>query len=120
MSEKLKQAGLPWPLTPGSCWVCCVRSNVINILQCMHAASSAAPSPHPSAFFPLPERNVPGPPLQALTAPSGVASAITCEVYKKYVLVSLLHAGTVAPLPKFASHRVRQVRRVEASAPALQ
>ncbi|KAF6258354.1 hypothetical protein COO60DRAFT_1701346 [Scenedesmus sp. NREL 46B-D3] len=47
--------------------------------------------------------------LQGLTAPSMVCSAITAAIYKKYVLVSLVHTGAVAPLPKFTSHKVRQL-----------
>eukprot|EP00879_Flechtneria_rotunda_P031253 GHRR01034123.1.p1 GENE.GHRR01034123.1~~GHRR01034123.1.p1 ORF type:complete len:356 (+),score=97.80 GHRR01034123.1:145-1212(+) len=47
--------------------------------------------------------------LQGLTAPTYVCSAVTAATYKKYVLVSLIHTGSVPPLPKFTSQKVRQM-----------
>jgi hypothetical protein len=54
--------------------------------------------------------------LQALTAPSMVVNAITVAAYKKYVLVSLLHAGELTPLPKHApSVNIRNMKQEAAS-----
>eukprot|EP00878_Enallax_costatus_P021594 GHUV01022876.1.p1 GENE.GHUV01022876.1~~GHUV01022876.1.p1 ORF type:complete len:400 (+),score=112.84 GHUV01022876.1:202-1401(+) len=47
--------------------------------------------------------------LQGLTAPTFVWSAVTAAIYKKYVLISLIHNGALAPLPKFTSQKVRQL-----------
>lgn len=44
--------------------------------------------------------------LQALTAPTMVVNAITMTCYKKYVMVSLMHIGSVPPLPKFTANVV--------------
>ncbi|RQM29654.1 hypothetical protein B5M09_013301 [Aphanomyces astaci] len=40
--------------------------------------------------------------LQTLTVPANALSAVAVEAYKKYMLVSLLAANKVAPLPKSA------------------
>lgn len=54
--------------------------------------------------------------LQGLTAPAVLVNAITVATYKKYVLVSLLHAGQLSPLPKFTAARVKQVVEQECRA----
>ena len=38
--------------------------------------------------------------LTALTAPTMVLNAITVACLKKFMLLSLMHAGSVPPLPK--------------------
>ncbi|GFR52513.1 hypothetical protein Agub_g15070, partial [Astrephomene gubernaculifera] len=52
--------------------------------------------------------------LQCLTAPAVAGNAIVAAAYKKYVLVCLLHAGQLLPLPKFTSPAVRHVIESEA------
>jgi len=52
------------------------------------------------------------------TAPAVVLSAIMVECYKKYVLVSLLHQGTVKPVPKYTSSIVQ--RHLKGTCPAYQ
>ncbi|GIL55062.1 hypothetical protein Vafri_10707 [Volvox africanus] len=47
--------------------------------------------------------------LQAITAPAVAANAIVAAAYKKYVLVCLIHAGQLLPLPKYTSACVRHV-----------
>jgi len=54
--------------------------------------------------------------LQALTAPTLVANAITVNCFKKYVLVSLIHSGHLPSLPKFTPTKVRAWSEVEAKA----
>lgn len=41
--------------------------------------------------------------LTAITAPTMVLNAITLACLKKYMLVSLVHAGAVPPLPKYTA-----------------
>ncbi|KXZ54866.1 hypothetical protein GPECTOR_4g938 [Gonium pectorale] len=52
--------------------------------------------------------------LQAVTAPSLAGNAIVAAAYKKYVLVCLIHAGALQPLPKFTSSCVKHVIDAEA------
>jgi len=52
------------------------------------------------------------------TAPAVVLSAIMVECYKKYVLVSLLHAGQVAAVPKYTSSIVQ--RHLKGTCPQYQ
>jgi COP9 signalosome complex subunit 3 len=52
------------------------------------------------------------------TAPAAVLSAIMVECYKKYTLVSLLHSGSVKPVPKYTSPIVQ--RHLKSTCPAYQ
>jgi len=52
------------------------------------------------------------------TSPAVVLSAIMVESYKKYVLVSLLHTGQVAPVPKYTSSIVQ--RHLKSTCPQYQ
>eukprot|EP00877_Chromochloris_zofingiensis_P003663 jgi/Chrzof1/13298/Cz07g28020.t1 len=54
--------------------------------------------------------------VQAMTSPTMVGNAITVACYKKYVLTSLIHTGTVPALPKFTPSKVRQVVEGESRA----
>jgi len=47
--------------------------------------------------------------MLALTAPSGAPNAIVLACYKKYVLASLIHLGSLPPLPKFTPGKVRSL-----------
>eukprot|EP01087_Luapelamoeba_hula_P013705 TRINITY_DN392_c0_g1_i1.p1 TRINITY_DN392_c0_g1~~TRINITY_DN392_c0_g1_i1.p1 ORF type:complete len:450 (-),score=80.74 TRINITY_DN392_c0_g1_i1:103-1452(-) len=55
---------------------------------------------------------------QGLATPAVVLSTIMVESYKKYVLVSLLHQGTVNPLPKYTSPTVQ--RHLKSTCPVYQ
>lgn len=54
--------------------------------------------------------------LAGITAPTLVVNAITVAALKKYVLVSLLHAGEAPPLPKHAAPAVHRALKAEAGA----
>ncbi|KAI8464947.1 MAG: hypothetical protein J3K34DRAFT_99745 [Monoraphidium minutum] len=54
--------------------------------------------------------------LQAVTAPTYVGNAITVACYKKFVLGSLIHTGSLRQLPRFTSSRVRQAVESEGKA----
>ncbi|KAK9823017.1 hypothetical protein WJX81_007287 [Elliptochloris bilobata] len=54
--------------------------------------------------------------LHGLTAPTQVVNAITVATYKKYALVSLVHAGEVPPLPKYTATPVSRCLKTEAAA----
>lgn len=73
--------------------------------QCAHHPSPA-PAPWltvPTCAHPVPRRRYARALellLTALTAPTLVLNAITVACLKKYLVLSLVHAGAVAPLPK--------------------
>lgn len=54
--------------------------------------------------------------VQGLTVPSYAVNAITIATYKKYALVSLIHNGHVATLPKFTPSAVTRSIKSDAQA----
>ncbi|EIE27415.1 hypothetical protein COCSUDRAFT_39091 [Coccomyxa subellipsoidea C-169] len=53
--------------------------------------------------------------LYTLTAPTMVVNAITMAAYKRYVLVSLIHAGSFKGLPKYTAAAVTRSTKAECS-----
>jgi COP9 signalosome complex subunit 3 len=54
--------------------------------------------------------------LTALTAPTHVMNAITVACLKKYILVALLHLGSVPSLPKYAPQPVMRAYKTDCAA----
>lgn len=53
--------------------------------------------------------------LNALTAPTMVVSAITMAIFKKFMLVSLIHQGQPGSLPRYASSSLTRAIKHEAT-----